>query len=63
MTIFTSLAQARAVLADWRADYNTRRPHSALNNRTPQEFADRFRLAHQAAGRHHINPRNLSSTG
>jgi putative transposase len=48
-TIFTSLAQARAVLADWRADYNTRRPHSALNNHTPQEFADRFRLAHQAA--------------
>jgi putative transposase len=25
----TSLAQARAVLADWKHDYNTVRPHSA----------------------------------
>lgn len=48
-TIFTSLPQARAVLADWRTDYNTRRPHSGLSNITPQEFADRFRLAQEAA--------------
>jgi putative transposase len=48
-TIFTSLAQARAVLADWRADYNTCRPHSALGNHTPQEFSDRFRLAQEVA--------------
>jgi len=34
-TVFTSLRQARAVLAAWRADYNEVRPHSALGGRTP----------------------------
>jgi putative transposase len=28
---FTTLAQARAVIAAWRQDYNETRPHSALN--------------------------------
>lgn len=28
-TVFTSLPQARAVIAAWVADYNTSRPHSA----------------------------------
>lgn len=48
-TIFTSLPQARAVLDGWRTDYNTNRPHSGISNITPQEFADRFRLAQKAA--------------
>jgi putative transposase len=38
-TIFTSLAQARAVLAAWRHDYNTARPHSGLGLQTPAAFA------------------------
>jgi putative transposase len=38
-TLFTSLAHARAKLADWRHDYNTVRPHSKLGGRTPAEFA------------------------
>lgn len=29
-TVFTSVAHARFVLADWRRDYNTFRPHSIL---------------------------------
>jgi putative transposase len=37
-TAFSSLAGARAVLAAWRDDYNRVRPHSALANRTPEEF-------------------------
>jgi len=40
-TIFTSLAQARAVLATWRLDDNTARPHSGLGCRTPAAFAGR----------------------
>ena len=40
-TLFTSLAQARAVLAAWKDDYNNVRPHSALGNLTPTEYADR----------------------
>src|SRR5215470_5182475 len=38
-TLFTSLAQARAVLNAWKDDYNHARPHSALDNLTPNEFA------------------------
>jgi putative transposase len=34
-TMFTSLRQARAVLAAWRQDYNEVRPHSALGGRVP----------------------------
>ena len=40
-TLFTSLAQARAVLAAWKHDYNNVRPHSALGNLSPAEYADR----------------------
>ena len=38
-TLFTSMAQARAVLAAWRQDDNTIRPHSKLGGRTPAEIA------------------------
>ena len=38
--LFSSLREARAVLAGWRNDYNQVRPHSALANRTPEEFRD-----------------------
>ena len=36
-----SLAQARVVLEEWRRDYNTERPHSALGNLTPIAYAAR----------------------
>jgi putative transposase len=39
-TAFSSLVEARAVLAAWRDDYNRVRPHSALANRTPEEFCN-----------------------
>lgn len=48
-TLFSSLDQARAALAAWKEDYNHARPHSALGNITPKEFADTFRLADMAA--------------
>jgi putative transposase len=37
-TLFSSLDEARAVLAAWREDYNRVRPHSSLANQTPEEF-------------------------
>lgn len=40
-TLFTSLAQARAVLTACKDDYNNARPHSALSNLTPTEYATR----------------------
>ena len=36
---FTSLPAARHIVETWRDDYNAVRPHSALGNRTPREFA------------------------
>ena len=38
-TLFTSMAQAWAVLATWRQDFNTIRPHSKLGGLTPAEIA------------------------
>jgi putative transposase len=46
-TLFTSLAQARAVLAAWKHDYNTSRPHSGLGWLTPSEFANHNALCKQ----------------
>ena len=41
-TLFTSLAQARAALEEWRRDYNTVRPHSSIGWLTPAAYAERF---------------------
>nr|CAM74325.1 integrase, catalytic [Magnetospirillum gryphiswaldense MSR-1] len=38
-TLFSSLPQARHVLAEWRDDYNHARPHSGLGGITPAEAA------------------------
>ena len=40
---FTSLAQARDVIADWRRDYNEVRPHSSCGRIPPAQFAARYR--------------------
>lgn len=40
---FTNLAHARAVISDWRRDYNEARPHSSLGRIPPAEFATRHR--------------------
>ena len=37
-TVFSSLAEARVLLAEWRRDYNEQRPHSRLGWLTPSEF-------------------------
>jgi len=42
---FSTLHEARSILEAWRRDYNTVRPHSALNYLTPAEF-----IAAQGAG-------------
>lgn len=40
---FVSLDHARAVISEWRRDYNEVRPHSSLAQRTPAEFAATLR--------------------
>ena len=37
--VFLSLADARARLEEWLQDYNRHRPHSALGDRAPTDFA------------------------
>jgi len=49
-TLFTSLAQARAALTTWKDDYNNARPHSALGNLTPTEYANRNAPGPQRGG-------------
>lgn len=54
--VFTSLAEARAVIESWRHDYNTARPHSAHGGITPAEAlkraaADQLRLTEVSADR------------
>ncbi len=39
--LFVGLAEARRIIAEWRYDYNTTRPHTSLDGLTPIEFADR----------------------
>ena len=48
-TLFSSLAHAREALAAWRDDYNRTRPHSALGNLPPAEYAQKIQLAQEAA--------------
>ena len=36
---FTTLAEAKEIIETWRQEYNDSRPHRALGERTPSEFA------------------------
>lgn len=40
---FASPTEARRVLEAWRRDYNESRPHSALNELTPAEYARKIK--------------------
>ena len=48
---FVSLEEARVVIEEWREDYNGKRPHSSLDNQTPEEFARRCALIQGAKNR------------
>ena len=39
---FTTLGDAREIIEAWRREYNESRPHRALGERTPYEFAHRI---------------------
>lgn len=46
---FLSMRHARQVIADWRQEYNSERPHSSLGYLTPNSFAERFLIADSIA--------------
>ena len=48
-TLFSTLTEARSAITSWKEDYNHHRPHSALGNIPPAEFAMESTLEKQAA--------------
>ncbi len=46
---FTSLAEARVIIEQWRRDYNQERPHSSLGYQTPLEFKAAWHAQHGAS--------------
>ncbi|WP_333722097.1 IS3 family transposase [Agrobacterium tumefaciens] len=48
-TLFSSLAQARAAITEWKEDCDKNRPHSSLGNITPSEFAMKMAMEKWAA--------------
>jgi putative transposase len=45
---FSSLLEARVLVQDWRIEYNTVRPHSALGYLTPTDYAKAWTANHPA---------------
>jgi putative transposase len=45
---FSSLLEARVLVEDWRIEYNTVRPHSALGYLTPTDYAKAWTATHPA---------------
>ncbi len=46
---FVSLEDARTIIEDWRVEYNTERPHTALNNQTPAAYRANWEQRQQLA--------------
>ena len=44
---FESLEEDKEQLEEWRKEYNRERPHSSLNNLTPDEYLARWRAEKQ----------------
>lgn len=40
--VFVNLQSAQQIIETWRQDYNSERPHSSLNDLTPEEFVVAF---------------------
>ncbi len=60
---FTSLDDARTTIEQWRRDYNQVRPHSSLDNMTPEEFANAAAGLRSATPTSDLQPQRLTGTG
>ena len=47
---FTSLTETRQIVETWRREYNETRPHRALGERTPTEFANEMAASRDFIG-------------
>jgi putative transposase len=61
--LFLDLNDARRKLEAWRQDYNGNRPHSALGNLTPSEFADQVRAKTERTDGDSLNQGTVQSAG
>jgi putative transposase len=48
MEVFDSLPEAQFVIENWREDYNTERPHSALKYLSPARFIQQWENCQEA---------------
>jgi putative transposase len=48
---FATLAEAKQIIEGWRREYNESRPHRALGERTPNEFANEFAASREFIGK------------
>ena len=60
---FDSLLEAQVLVNDWRNDYNTYRPHSALGMLTPTEHADQWANNNQPKPSQQTNQKRGSGQG
>jgi len=42
MTVSVDSSKNEAIIETWRRDYNEFRPHSALDNMTPEEYVKKY---------------------
>jgi putative transposase len=61
--LFLDINDARLKLEAWRRDYNGNRPHSALGNLTPSEFADQVRPKTGRTDGDSLNLESVQSAG
>ena len=47
---FTTMAEAKEIIEAWRREYNESRPHRALGERTPHEFAHQIAASRDLMG-------------
>jgi putative transposase len=47
---FTSLTEAQQIVETWRGEYNESRPHRALGEKTPNEFANEIAASRDLIG-------------
>jgi putative transposase len=47
---FTSIVEAKQLIEGWRREYNDSRPHRALGEQTPSEFASQFAAQRELPG-------------
>lgn len=57
---FMSMQHARSTIEAWRLEYNTERPHSSLDDLTPEEFRDAH-ASRRSADRVRENLKNIVS--